>query len=90
MIKDDHGIKQPKLVVATTNMSTAPMAAIWFRRKARRVGEGDLERRGRHLPRGRAHLDAELEQFVVDTRSAPEPADLWLIEYWSGWWHLKR
>jgi hypothetical protein len=71
-------------------MSTAAMAAIWFRRKARQVGEGDLERRGRYLPRGLAHLDAELEQFAVDRRSAPEPADLWLIEYWSGWWHLER
>jgi hypothetical protein len=35
VIKDDHGNSSLNVAVATTNMSTAAMAVIWFRRKLR-------------------------------------------------------
>jgi class 3 adenylate cyclase len=38
------------VVVATTNISTATMTVIWFRKKLRQVGEGVFGRRGRYLP----------------------------------------
>ena len=50
------------------------MAVVWFRRKLRQVGEGALGRRGAQGPADSslAQLDAELEQFAVDARRAPE------------------
>ena len=58
-------------MIATTSMSTAAMCVIWFHKKLRQVGEGAFGRRGRYLPTV-ANLDAELEEFAVDARCAPE------------------
>jgi hypothetical protein len=54
-------------------MSTATMTVIWFRKKLRQVGEGAFGRR-RQIPSngGLTDLDAEVEQFAVDARCAPE------------------
>jgi hypothetical protein len=69
VIKYHHGTN---VAVATTNMSTATMTVIWFQKAAPSWG-GSL-RAPRQIPSngGLTDLDAELEQFAVDTRCAPK------------------
>jgi hypothetical protein len=72
MVKHDRGIQIRNVAVATMNMSIAAVSARWLCGKLREVGEGVLGRRGRYLPSGLADIDAELEQFAMDARRAPE------------------
>src|SRR5215475_11206587 len=59
VIKYNHGILN--VAVATTNMSTATMTVMWFRKKLRQVGEGAFGRRGIPSNGGLTDLDAKLE-----------------------------
>ena len=71
------------MAVATTNMSTAAMSVTWFCRKLRPVGEVLGSRR--HVsPHGSfTHLDAELEQFTMNPKGAPQSGFAVLI------WRIK-
>jgi hypothetical protein len=53
-------------------MSIATVSVRWLCRKLRLVGEGARARRQIPPEGGLADIDAELEQFAVDARCAPE------------------